>query len=125
MKFPEARLVIWGRTVIWLEADYIRERLTQLRIKKGVSEYQMSLELGHSRSYIQGIASGRSLPSIREFLQICDYLGVTPQEFFQEEYSTEPIPVQKVREGLKELNEKDLEALLILIDRLKPNKEIF
>ena len=122
MKFPAARLVIWGRTVIWLEADYIRERLTQLRIKKGVSEYQMSLELGHSRSYIQGIASGRSLPSIREFLQICDYLGVTPQEFFQEEYATEPIPVQKVREGLKELNEKDLEALLILIDRLKPNK---
>ena len=122
MKFLAARLVIWGRTVIWLEADYIRERLTQLRIKKGVSEYQMSLELGHSRSYIQGIASGRSLPSIREFLQICDYLGVTPQEFFQEEYATEPIPVQKVREGLRELNEKDLEAILILIDRLKPNK---
>ena len=122
MKFPAVHLVIWGRTVIWLEADYIRERLTQLRIKKGVSEYQMSLELGHSRSYIQGIASGRSLPSIREFLQICDYLGVTPQEFFQEEYATEPIPVQKVREGLKELNEKDVEALLILINRLKPNK---
>ena len=98
------------------------QKSPQLPLKKGVSEYQMSLELGHSRSYIQGIASGRSLPSIREFLQICDYLGVTPQEFFQEEYATEPIPVQKVREGLRELNEKDLEAILILIDRLKPNK---
>ena len=42
----------------------IRSRLTQLRMKKGVSEYQMSLDLGHSKSYIQSISSGRALPSM-------------------------------------------------------------
>lgn len=41
-----------------MEYDFIRQRLTELRIKKGVSEYQMGLDLGHSRSYMQNIASG-------------------------------------------------------------------
>ena len=56
----------------------IRNRLTQLRMKKGVSEYQMSLDLGHSKSYIQGISSGRALPPMSEFLVICDYLAISP-----------------------------------------------
>ena len=38
---------------------YIRERITQLRMKKGDSEYAMSLKLGHNKRYIQNINSGR------------------------------------------------------------------
>ena len=56
-----------------MELDFIRQRITELRLKKGVSEYKMSLDLGHSRSYIQHIVCGRSLPSIQELLYICDY----------------------------------------------------
>ena len=65
-----------------LDPDFIKERITQLRLEKGVSEYQMSYDLGRSRSYIYNISSGRSLPPMTEFLQICDYFGITPQEFF-------------------------------------------
>ena len=68
-----------------MDADFIRKRLTQLRMQKGVSEYQMSLDMGHSRSYIQSIVSGKSLPSMSEFLYICEYLGVTPIAFFDEQ----------------------------------------
>ena len=42
--------------------DFIRERITQLRMQKNVSEYQMSMELGQNKGYIQGITSRRSLP---------------------------------------------------------------
>lgn len=62
--------------------SFIRERITELRIKKGVSEYKMSTDLGHSKSYIQSITSGRALPSLSEFLYICEYLSVTPKDFF-------------------------------------------
>ena len=68
-----------------MNEKFIRDRITQLRIRKEISEYKMSLDLGHSKSYIQSIANGRALPSMSEFLYICDYLGVTPQEFFDEE----------------------------------------
>ncbi|MDO4327424.1 MAG: hypothetical protein Q4E24_15600 [bacterium] len=41
-----------------MNADFIRERITELRLKKGVSEHQMSMELGHARSYIHGSVNG-------------------------------------------------------------------
>ena len=35
-----------------VDANFIRNRITQLRLQKGVSEYQMGYDLGHSRSII-------------------------------------------------------------------------
>ena len=56
-----------------MDTQFVRDRITQLRLKKGVSEYQMSYDLGHSRSYVYNISSGKSLPPMAEFLQICKY----------------------------------------------------
>ncbi len=53
--------------------DFIRDRITQLRQNKNVSERKMSLDLGHSTSYIRSITSGRSLPSTPELLYICEF----------------------------------------------------
>ena len=66
-----------------MNADFIRDRITQLRLEKGVSEYQMSYDLGRSRGYIYNISSGKSLPPMKEFLQICDYFNITPAQFFE------------------------------------------
>lgn len=95
----------------------IRNRLTQLRMKKGVSEYQMSLDLGHSKSYIQSISSGRALPSMSEFLVICDYLGISPQEFFDTDTSN-PILTREITEKLRKFTDADLQLLLAIINRM-------
>ena len=65
-----------------MNPEYVRERITQLRLQKGVSEYQMSYDLGHSRGYINNISSGKSLPSMTEFFAICDYFEISPIDFF-------------------------------------------
>lgn len=65
-------------------ASYIRNRITELRIQKDVSEYRMSLDLGQNRNYIQGITSGKALPSMAQFLNICEYFGITPMQFFDQ-----------------------------------------
>lgn len=101
-----------------MDYEFVRQRITELRLKKGVSEYQMSMDLGHSRSYIQNISSGRSKPSIEEFLYICDYLKVTPRDFF-DEGNANPILTQKALDGMRALSDKDLLTLLTLIERLK------
>ena len=67
-----------------MDTQFVRDRITQLRLKKGVSEYQMSYDLGHSRSYVYNISSGKSLPPMAEFLQICNYFDITPSQFFDE-----------------------------------------
>lgn len=100
-----------------MEYEFIRNRITELREKMGVAEYKMSLDLGHSRNYIHNISNGKSKPSIEEFLYICEYLGVTPAAFF-DEGNPEPILIQKAVEGMKQLSDKDILALLSLIDRL-------
>lgn len=98
--------------------DFIRNRITQLRINKNVSEYQMSLDLGHSKSYIQSISSGRAMPSMGEFLAICEYLNVTPQDFF-DEHTQNPVLKNSLINEMKTLSDDDINILLELIKRLK------
>lgn len=99
------------------DEKYIRARITELRIKKNVSEYRMSLDLGHSDSYIRAITSGRALPSMSEFLYMCDYLGVTPKEFFDEK-TDNPILLGRLCEAAKGLSDEDMTALLTMAERL-------
>lgn len=65
-----------------MDESFVRDRITQLRMERNISEYRMSLELGHSKGYIQSISSGRCMPSMAEFLAICEYFNITPAEFF-------------------------------------------
>lgn len=98
--------------------EFVRDRITQLRIKKGVSEYQMSYDLGHSRGYIYNISSGKALPPMKEFLSICDYFEITPQQFFDDNTNI-PELIQKAIDGMKQLNETDIIMILGIINRLK------
>lgn len=61
---------------------FIRDRINELRMKKNISEYQLSLDLGYSQGYIQSITSGRNLPSMNAFLDICAYFDITSSSFF-------------------------------------------
>ena len=98
---------------------YVRNRITELRLSKGVSEYKMSLDLGHGKNYIQSITSGRSLPSLSELPYICEYLGVSVRNFF-DETSKSPALIQDILKRDQSLNEDDLIAIINIMDRMKP-----
>ena len=100
---------------------YIRNRITELRMKKDISEYQMSLDLGQSRNYIQGISSGKAMPSMAQFLNICEYFDITPMQFFDAE-NLNPQLVRMAMDGMRELDEEDMMLLLNLIRRLREKK---
>lgn len=104
-----------------MDYEFVYRRITELREKKGVASYRMSLEMGHSRNYMHNIENNKAKPSIEEFLYICEYLGITPSAFFDDS-SGEPILIQKAVEGMKELSDKDILSLISLIDRLKEKK---
>ena len=99
-----------------MDEKFIRDRITHLRLQKNISEYKMSLDLGHSKSYIQSITSGRAMPSMTEFLYICDYLGVTPKDFFDPQLQN-PALLDQAIDGIKDLPASDLSLLLSIIDR--------
>ena len=94
----------------------IRERITKLRLERNLSEMKMSLELGHSESYINHIASGRASPSLQGILNICEYLEIEPSELFEDPV---PRPVERVlRKVMADLTDEDLEHLLYIAKQL-------
>ena len=90
---------------------YVRQRITELRLKRDVSEYEMSLALGMNRNYIQGITSGKALPSMAQFLNICEYFEITPMQFFD----GETLYPQLIRKVIEEMQGMDAEDLLLLL----------
>ena len=104
-----------------MDETFIRNRITELRLKRGISEYQLSLDLGQNRSYIQAISSGRALPSMKQFLNICEYFEITPLQFFDTSESN-PQLVKKALDGIWTLSDDDLIMLLGLIARLNQGK---
>ena len=101
--------------------EFVRNRITQLRLNKGISEYKLSYDLGHSRGYINNISSGKSLPSLSEFFSICDYFEISPIEFFDTKHSN-PELLTKAIEELKSLNDEDMLLILTIINRFKKNE---
>ena len=101
-----------------MDEAFIRSRITELRLKMGVSEYQMSLDLGQNRSYIQAISSGRALPSMKQFLNICEYFEITPLQFFDSE-EVNPQLMKKALDGMRTLKDEDLIMLIGFINRLQ------
>ena len=100
-----------------MDSNFVRERITQLRLQKDVSEYKMSYDLGHSRGYINNISSGKTLPSMTEFFAICDYFDISPVEFFDTK-TANPKLFRSVLEALEQLDDDDLKLTLSNIQRL-------
>lgn len=103
-----------------MNKDFVRDRISELRLKKGVSEYQMSMDLGQSKGYIQGISTGRSQPSLGGFFNICEYFGVTPRDFFDDDQRN-PALLQEAIDALKTLSDDDIALLLATIRRFQKN----
>ena len=102
-----------------MDIEYVRQRITELRVKRNISEYQLSYDVGHSKNYIHNIVTGYSQPSVKELLYLIEVLGVTPRDFFDEsrEFSN-PYLSKKIIDGIKEMSDENLEAVLLMIERL-------
>ena len=94
--------------------EFIRIRITELRIAKNISEHKMSLDLDKSGSYIRGITSGAALPSLRELFNIISYFDMTPAEFFAplDDANTS---YRELCEKLRTMNEEELEKVSTFI----------
>ncbi len=97
--------------------DEFSLRLAQLRTKKGVSARDMSLSIGQNHGYINSIESGKALPSMAIFFYICEYLNITPADFFDID-SKNPERLKGIIEDLKRLNDKQLDNIAEIVKGL-------
>lgn len=101
-----------------MEKSEFINRLVELRMEKGVSARDMSLSIGQSASYINNIESGMSFPSMTGFFYICDYLGISPKEFF-DTGTTNPTKLNELLEAAKGLSTEQLDNLIAITKGLK------
>lgn len=98
------------------EEQFIK-RLIMLREQKGISARNMSLSIGQNANYINQIESKKTFPSMQNFFYICDYLDVTPEEFFAIK-NKKPELLRETFDNLSLLNETELNHLYGLISIL-------
>ena len=100
----------------------IGNKIKRLRIERGLTQQQLSGDK-ITRNMLSCIESGKALPSMASFFYICEFLGITPAEFFSVEQSY-PERVREINEHLRQLDDGDLNAVLYLTGRLSgdPNR---
>lgn len=97
-----------------MERQQFSRRLAELRGQKGVSARDMSLSLGQSAGYINNIENGANLPSMTMFFEICQYLDITPRDFF--DWSTPaPAGLQALTDAARHLDWAQLDHLTALV----------
>ena len=90
-------------------------RLSKLRNEKGVSARDMSLSIGQNPGYIHNIENGKALPSMSVFFFICDYLGISPSEFFDVDNSN-PGKLKPIIEKMKTLDNEQLDGIAAIVN---------
>lgn len=96
-----------------MEKEEFMNRLSRLRMNKGVSARDMSLSIGQSAGYINNIENGVNYPSMQSFFYMCEYLGITPREFFEDE-NNDPVKTNELLQAIKGLNSEQLDHLIAL-----------
>ena len=97
-----------------MDEHFFANRLTELRQKKNVSAREMSLAIGQNESYVNRIENGLNYPSMQGFFFLCEYLGVSPAEFFQYELP-DPGKLKDAVELMKRLDARQLELVSALM----------
>ena len=101
-----------------MEKEVFIKRLVELRMNKGVSARDMSLSIGQSPSYINNIECGKNYPSMTGFFYICEYFGITPQEFFDTD-TKNPTKARELLEVVKGLSNEKMDNLIALAKSIK------
>lgn len=109
-------ITLENRDVVYEEEFALR--LSKLREQKKVSAREMSLAIGQNQNYINNIESGRALPSMTVFFYICEYLDITPSEFFDLD-SSAPEALRKLTGQLKRLPPEYLEHISAIVEGLE------
>jgi len=97
------------------------QRLAQLRTQKGVSARDMSLSLGQNPGYINTIENGKAFPTMVNFFFICDYLHISPKDFFDFQ-AQDPEKSHHLTEHMKRLSAEQINALTVIINGLLHDK---
>lgn len=91
--------------------DFFADRMAFLRMQKNVSAREMSLSIGQNSSYINRIENRQAFPSMTAFFYICEYLEISPKDFFDADLSNPPL-IHEILNEIKRMDDTQLRTVL-------------
>ncbi|MGN0730478.1 MAG: helix-turn-helix domain-containing protein [Treponema sp.] len=98
------------------------DRLRFLRNERNLSAREMSLSLGQNVNYINLIENGKRSPSMQAFFSICEYLSITPSEFFNFAEDEETISKEKKFHTMPKWKKQIANEILTVIENFSEQK---
>jgi len=102
--------------------EFFYNRLGILRTQRGISAMKMSKLVGQEGSYIGKVENKAFLPSMSTFFYICEYLNISPKEFFDAE-SEMPAMLNYLFEIMKSFDEEELKCIESVVNIIKRGKK--
>ena len=100
-----------------LYEKFTQDRIARLRMQRNVSARDMSLSLGQNSGYINQIENRKALPSLQGLFYICEYFGITPEQFFDEGNSC-PVQLAAVVDDMKKLDDDSLAHIAAIVRKI-------
>ncbi|MBP5773540.1 MAG: helix-turn-helix transcriptional regulator [Eubacterium sp.] len=97
----------------FLEYNQLGDRLAQLRTDFNISARDLSLSIGQNEHYINQIENHSFYPSMQSFIYICEYMRITPQQFFDIEISC-PHELNMIRKHMSEMSPTNRKLMLLI-----------
>lgn len=101
-----------------IDKKWFCNRLAQLRTQKGVSARDMSLSLGQSAGYINNIENEVNLPSMTIFFYICEFLEISPADFFNK-HARVPGKTHELSDLAGELTDNQISLLISVAKEMR------
>ena len=81
----------------------------------------MSLALGQNENYINNIENSKTLPSMNSFMYICEYLDITPLDFFNFD-APNPTKSDELMREINRLNAHQIELIENIVREFRKSK---
>jgi len=99
-------------------ADFVGSCISTLREQKNISARDMSLSMGQGAGYVNNLENKNNTPSLKGLYYICEYLKVSPKDFFDNETEAPSLLVELTNE-CKKLDGKSLQNLIEITKTMK------
>ena len=96
----------------------VGERIARFREKKGITVNKLANLSGLSQSHLRDIELGNKTPSVETLYQICEALGITLKDFF-DDGSESLLSDDPVVRRIYQLDEEQRRALLAFLETVE------